>query len=261
MAMDENGDPLANMTIFTKVNGNVYNETTDANGYAAFVLDLDAGYYVAETSFEGDDKYGPKQITTPINVEASGTVIKSAASSTVLLTAIKTGSYYKIVLLDTNDNWLANKTVSITFNGKTSTYVTDELGVIKYKLSVSKVGTQKLTIKFAGDNNYVGSTSTATIKITKQATKVIAVNKVYKVRAKVKYYVMTLKDNKNKVIKKAKVTLRVNGKTYVAVTKANGKAIFKITKLAKKGTFTALVKFAGNGYYNPSLRAVKIRAI
>lgn len=261
MAMDENGDPLANMTIFTKVNGNIYNETTDANGYAAFVLDLDAGYYVAETSFEGDDKYGPKQITTPINVEASGTVIKSAASSTVLLTAIKTGSYYKIVLLDTNDNWLANKTVSITFNGKTSTYVTDELGVIKYKLSASKVGTQKLTIKFAGDNNYVGSTSTATIKITKQATKVIAVNKVYKVRAKVKYYVMTLKDNKNKVIKKAKVTLRVNGKTYVAVTKANGKAIFKITKLAKKGTFTALVKFAGNGYYNPSLRAVKIRAI
>ena len=46
------------------------------------------------------------------------------------------------------------------------------------------------------------------------------------------------------------VTLKVKGKTYKATTKTNGKATFKITKLTKKGKYTAKVKFEGNRYYS-----------
>ena len=67
-----------------------------------------------------------------------------------------------------------------------------------------------------------------------------------------------MKNNKGKVIKKAKVTLTVKGKTYKATTNSKGKATFKITKLTKKGKHTAKIKFAGNGYYKASNASKKI---
>jgi len=50
-------------------------------------------------------------------------------------------------------------------------------------------------------------------------------------------------------MKKVKLTLKVKGKTYKAITNKKGKATFKITKLTKKGKFKAVVKFAGNKNY------------
>ena len=73
--------------------------------------------------------------------------------------------------------------------------------------------------------------------------------KTFKKSVKTKKYTVTLKTNKNKVMKNVKLTLKVNKKTYKAKTNKKGKATFKITKLTKKGKFTAVVKFAGNKYY------------
>ena len=67
-----------------------------------------------------------------------------------------------------------------------------------------------------------------------------------------------MKSSKGKIIKKAKVTLKVNGKTYTAKTTSKGKATFKITKLTKKGKFTAKINFAGNNYYKASSASKKI---
>jgi hypothetical protein len=68
-----------------------------------------------------------------------------------------------------------------------------------------------------------------------------------------------LKDNTGKAIKKAKVTLKVKGKTYKAKTNSKGKATFKIKKLTKKGTYKATVIFKGNKYYNKLVKKVKIK--
>ena len=186
------------------------------------------------------------------------TKIVVASSKTLYLTVIKKGYYYQIKLVDANNNPLAKKIVSINFDGKTRAYPTNALGVIKYKLSASKIGTKKMTIKFAGDEYYAAKTATATIKVIKQPTKLSAASKAFRSNVKVKKYVATLKDNKNKVIKKAKLTLRVNGKTFKATTNAKGQAIFKITKLTKKASYKAVVKFAGNGYYKAASKNVKI---
>ena len=59
-------------------------------------------------------------------------------------------------------------------------------------------------------------------------------------------------------MKKAKVTLKVKGKTYKAKTNKKGKAIFKITKLTKKGKYTGTIKFAGNKYFKSATKNVKI---
>lgn len=60
-------------------------------------------------------------------------------------------------------------------------------------------------------------------------------------------------------MKNTKVALKVNKKTYNAKTNSKGKATFKITNLNKKGTFTAVVKYAGNKYYNA--KAIKSKII
>ena len=62
----------------------------------------------------------------------------------------------------------------------------------------------------------------------------------------------------NKAMKGKKVTLKVNGKKLTATTNAKGQATFKITNLKKKGTFAAVVNFAGNSYYNAKTVKPKI---
>lgn len=59
-------------------------------------------------------------------------------------------------------------------------------------------------------------------------------------------------------MKKVKVTIKVNGKTYSAVTDNYGKTTFKITKLTKKGKFTATIKYAGSKYFNALTKSLKI---
>lgn len=59
-------------------------------------------------------------------------------------------------------------------------------------------------------------------------------------------------------MKNTKVTLTVNGKIYSAKTNSKGVATFKLTKLIKKGKFTAVVKYVGNSYYNAKTVKPKI---
>ena len=61
-----------------------------------------------------------------------------------------------------------------------------------------------------------------------------------------------------KLVKKAKLTLKVGGKTYAAKTNSKGKATFKINKLTKKGKYTATIKYAGNGTYKAATKKVRI---
>ena len=257
---DENGDPLKNATIVLNYNGELLEVKTDEQGVAAFyvVEELDVGDYPVVISYAGNETYGPKSINALISIAPRPSNIVAPTSASVLLTAIKKGSYYNIVLKDDQGNALVGEGVTITFNGKTAVYTTDASGAIKFKLVATKVGTQKLTVTFDSDPNYIASTLTATIKINKEATKLSAAKKTFKAKVKVKKYTVTLKDSKGKAIKKVKLTLKIKGKTYKATTNAKGKAIFKIKKLTKKGRYTAKVNFAGNGLYNKVAKSVKI---
>lgn len=260
VALDENGDPIKNATIFIEVDGTIINETTDNYGVASFVIDeWNVGDYSLTVSYKGNETYGPKSISGFVSIDKRESVIVAPKSVNVLLTAVKKGSYYTITLKDDRDNGLDGEKVSITFNGKTNTYTTDSLGVIKFKLSATKAGTQKLTVKFDSNSNYKDATLTATVKINKEATKLTAKKKTFKAKKKTKKYAITLKDSKGKAIKKVKVTIKVGKKTFKAKTNAKGKATFKIKKLNKKGTYKAKVKFAGNALYKAVTKTVKIK--
>ena len=52
--------------------------------------------------------------------------------------------------------------------------------------------------------------------------------------------------------------MKIKGKTYTGKTNAKGQVTFKITKLNKKGKFTAAIKFAGDNTYKAASKNVKI---
>jgi len=126
-------------------------------------------------------------------------------------------------------------------------------------LKAAKAGKRSLKIKFAGDANYKASSKTVKITIKKEKVKIVAKAKTFKKALKTKKYAVTLKNSKGKALKKMNLTLKLNGKTYKAKTNSKGKAVFKITKLSKKGTFKGNVSFKANAYLLKAAKKVQIK--
>ena len=159
------------------------------------------------------------------------------------------GSYYTITVYGTNGE-LADG-VNVKISGKISKSLTTSNGVAKFKVTQTP-GTYKITV------SALGKSVTKTITVKKATPKLTAKAKTFKKSVKTKNYVVTFKTNQNKVMKKAKLTMKVNGKTYSATTNAKGQATFKITKLTKKGKFTGTIAYKGNAYYNKLSKKVQI---
>ena len=162
-----------------------------------------------------------------------------------------------ITLRDINGNAISGALLTVNLNGAKK-YTTDKNGQVKVSIKgmVPKKYTAKIT--FNGNTNYDNSTKNVKVTVKKATPKIAAKTKTFKTTTKTKKYAITLKDNNGKAIKNAKVTLKVNGKTYTAKTNSKGKATFKITKLNKKGTFKATVTYKGNKYYNKVSKKAKI---
>lgn len=116
-------------------------------------------------------------------------------------------------------------------------------------------------ISTSSDNVEIYSTQSTSpnTKTTKLTPKLTAKKATFKAKTKIKKYTAILKTNKNKAMKKVKLYLKVNGKTYTAKTNNKGKAIFKIKNLKKKGIFKAKITFKGNKNYKKVTKTVKIK--
>ena len=165
-----------------------------------------------------------------------------------------------ITLKDSDGNPVSGVNVTVDLNGA-KTYTTDSNGQVKVSTKglAPKAYTAKIT--FNGNTNYAKSTKDIKVTVKKATPKLTAKKKTFKTIPKTKKYTIVLKDNTGKAIKKAKVTLKVKGKTYKATTNSKGKATFKITKLNKKGTYKATITYKGNKYYKKVSKKAKIKVI
>lgn len=254
---DADGKSIAKQTVFATINGVNFTSVSDGNGVATFKTDLKPGNYTVTFTVAGSDNYkmATSNGTLSIADDRIATAL-TAANPTVYSQAIEKGSNYQITLKDDSGKAIAGKEITVSFNGATYKATTDANGIATVTLKATKTGSLKATISFAGDDTYKAASKTATVKITKEASKITAKKKTFK--AKTKKYAITLKSKSGKAIKKVKVTIKVKGKTYKATTNSKGKATFKITKLTKKGKHSATVKFAGNKYFNKASKNVKI---
>ena len=162
-----------------------------------------------------------------------------------------------VTLKDSKGKFLTNAQVKIVLNGVSKTLKTDSKGQAKLLVNLAPK-TYIATVTFEGNNTHIKSTANVKVVVVKATPKLTLTTKTYKAKLKIKKYTIALKDNNGKTIKKAKLTLKIKGKTYKAITNAKGQATFKIAKLTKKGTYKASVKFAGNSYYKAIAKSVRI---
>lgn len=162
-----------------------------------------------------------------------------------------------ITLKDSKGNPISGVKLSVNL-GKTRTVTTNKKG--QAKVSTKGLAPKKYTAKitFKGNTKYLKSTKSVKVTVKKATPKLYTKAKTFKKSVKIKKLTVTLKTNKNKVMKNVRLTIKVNKKTYSAKTNSKGKAIFKITKLTKKGKYTAFIKYKGNKYYNAKNVKVKI---
>jgi hypothetical protein len=251
---DALGVGFENRTVFINLNGVTYERTTDENGNAQVAIDLAAGNYTADIVYKGDNVF--------MNSSANVTVVVNKIRTT--LTAPQVSTTYNIAkdlvitLKGADNKALSGKTVTFKLNNVVYKKATDKNGQVRVSVNLP-AKTYSTTISFAGDDICLKSSVNTKVVVAKASPKITAKAKTFKAKAKTKKYSITLKNNKDKVMKKAKVTLKVKGKTFKATTNSKGKATFKITKFTKKGTFKAKISYGGDNNYKAVSKTVNIK--
>ena len=263
--VDFGGVPMENGTVLTNPDGNAYMAPVKG-GFAVFnITGLNPGNYSSYLTFTQEGYVNATveyNFTVAEKVPADLKDAKITADSVNFV--INYAKKYSVNIMDSNGNAIVGKKVTFKLNGKNigSAY-TDSKGVATYKitskmLKAAKAGTKKLTITLNDNVEFKTVSKTVNVKINKEKTKLVAKKKTFKAKTKVKKFTVTLKNSKGKAVKKAKLTLKVKGKTYKAKTNKKGKATFKIKKLNKKGKHNAVIKFKTTKYYKASSKKVKI---
>ena len=189
--------------------------------------------------------------------EDSVTKIATKITAPKVSTTYNVAKKLVVTLEDANGKILANKVVSIKVGTISKTLKTNTYGKVAVAIGKLVPKTYTASIKFAGDSNYKASSFSVKVVVNKAKPKITAKKKTFKVTAKTKKVTAILKNNKGKVLKKVKLTLKIGKKTYKAKTNSKGVATFKV-KLTKKGKYTGKVKFAGSKYYKAVTKNVYI---
>ena len=235
----------------------------DSQTQQAYIVnfsDLEPGWHSGFIVYPGDDKYAVRSTEILIKVHSNPDYDYKLISK---LTAANLNAYYKsaknffATLKDENGNPITDAEIKIKFNGKNEILKTDDKGQIKLTTSNLLPNSYDVSLTYLGNDYFTNAAAKAKITIKKIVPKISALKKTFKKSLKTKKYTITLKAN-NKAMKNTKVYLKIKGKTYAAKTNKNGKATFKITKLTKKGTFKATVKYTGNKYYSSKTVNTKI---
>ena len=216
-----------------------------------WTVNLEPGTYIVELSIPNSDV---SSIFRTITVTKNPAKITASA----ITATYNVNKYLTIKLTDGKGKALSGVNVTVKVGTISKTVKTNKDGQIKINVASLVPKTYTATIKYAGNAYYVAASKSVKVVVKKATPKLTAKAKTFKVNVKTKKYTITLKNNKGKVIKKAKLTLKVGKKTYKATTNSKGKATFKITKLTKKGKYTAVIKYAGNKYYKALSKKVKI---
>ena len=191
----------------------------------------------------------------PINRTITINKAKTELTANKVTATYNTNKNLVVTLTDINGNPLGGLPLTVKITGS-KTYTTDKNGQVKVNVGKLVPKTYNVKITFGENAKYLASSANVKVTVKKAVSKITAKKKTFKKSSKVKKYTVVLKSGKTP-IKKAKLTLKIKGKTYKVKTNKKGKATFKI-KLTKKGKYKATIKYKGNKYFKATTKKVKI---
>ncbi len=145
----------------------------------------------------------------------------------------KSSTYIDVTLTDVNGKPISNQKISLVVNKKTYSAITDAKGIASVETDSLSVGTYTVSLKYEGNSEY---SSVSLSKKVKVLSSVIGSDLTKDYREKSKYTVTLW--NGTSVLSNAKVTFKVNGKTYTSTTNNKGQASIDINLAVGKYTIT-----------------------
>ncbi|WP_409199855.1 hypothetical protein [Methanobrevibacter sp. DSM 116169] len=239
---DNNGKPLKDYQIAIKINGVTYYRNTDEKGFSKLKINLGPGTYKVESIFE-DEHFNKKTVLNTITVNLGHTKLISEDCEFYY----GDGNYYKVQLLDQNNNSLENKNIEITINGVKYTKETFNDGFAFLKINLNP-GTYIVKSEFIGEYGKVKSSITTTLTVLKQNTSIESNNLT--LNRKGEYLEAQLKDGYGKAITNQIINIKVNGIEYSRVTDESGIARLKIN--LHTNIYDVYYNFKENQFYKSS---------
>lgn len=221
---------LSILLCLSAVSASDINETTD------MLSEELAGDENLEISGDEDD----------LNVVEEDNLEKNKASS-VISTSSKTSSAdvyvkdsnFNIQIVYKNGTGIANQSVSVKFNGKTTNLTTNDKGYVYFKLT--EKGTFTLSYSFNADG-YSPVSGSKKITVVANSKSKLAGSSYVAYAGYQNPYVVTLTTGGVKLPNK-KVVFKINGKTYTKTTNSKGQATLNIN--LPKGSYTIKYSFKG----------------
>ena len=146
------------------LNGSTFSATTNTTGTASLTTTAPGtlGSYPIGVSFAGDATYAASASSSTLkvvlptpSVKYTGPTSATRGSTVTLSATLKTSGGVA----------LAGRTLSFTFNGSTSSAVTNTSGVASVVRTMpTAVATYKVAVKFAGDSGYLAATANGNLK-------------------------------------------------------------------------------------------------
>ena len=239
---------LKNTQITLKINDKtVTRKTNDMGTYSYEYKTKILGKNNITAIYKGNDYYQMAKIIKTFKVTRMPTKLyiymEQDSTSTYGKKETITGELCK-----DNYNPLKNTRINIYLNGAIKTVKTDAYGYFIYTFTTQKAGKNTLTAQFIGTNKYIGSKQTITFNVNKMNSYTYLYQPYYDKTNKIIDISGVVYDNQNNYLKKAPVTININGKYYKTTTDNYGYFSYQV-KPTKTGTNQITVTYPGNNKF------------
>lgn len=266
---DSNNNNLSNFTIKINVQSHDfghldkcfsrnYTAVTDENGIFYIPLELGAGVYQINCSYDGDKWHREDYKIFDLNLTKVHTILLGQSSIEVL----KNNSYLTVILTTNHLIVLSNYKITYYVLSGDNTIISDSLindsksvfyaftnesSISRLKINLP-VGKYMLYTLFEGDKWYDNCSLLTNLTIYGDESKLVANDNI--IIKEVGYYSVKLLDSNNNPIAGESIEITVNGKFYTRKTDAGGEARLEIN--LDYGNYVIVSKFKGNINYTAS---------
>ncbi len=162
VAIDENGDFLANVQLTVTINGVSYNVTTDGSGaWNLNYIPTANGNLNVAVSWVGNSTHTSFTNSTVFNV------IKSNSNSTIVVPSGKVAQRSTIrgVAIDDNGRPIANTQITVTVNGRNYTVTTDSVGAWSLNYTPTISGRLNVVVSWTGNASHTAFTNSTIFSV------------------------------------------------------------------------------------------------